>query len=137
METQEKKKIVLNGKDYRVSPYEFVYEQGKYYIMCQNHEEEETGMTRNYRIDLTTKIKVTNTKRAEYPFEENITDYCIKQLNMYAADNQDIVLEVDALGLRGLYDKLGLNITTMTSIRESIDELKKIKHLIICILDAP
>lgn len=105
----ENKKIQLKDKVYRVSPFEFVYEQGKYYIMCQNQNEEDNGITRNYRIDLMKEIKVTNTKRCSYPFEENITEYCIKQLNMYATDNQKIVLEVDGSGLRGLYDKLGLD----------------------------
>lgn len=106
----EKKKIVLNGKDYRVSPYEFLYEEGKYYVMCQSEKEEDTDELRNFRVDLMRNIKVLNSRRAEFPLEvENIQDYCLKSINMYGNESQPISLELDKAGLRGLYDKLGLD----------------------------
>ena len=56
----EKKKIVLNGKEYRVSPYEFLYEEGKYYVMSQHEKEEDTEELRNFRVDLMREIKILN-----------------------------------------------------------------------------
>ena len=105
----EKKELKLKSKQYRVSPFQFLFEQGKYYIMCQTEEDEGTGITRNFRIDLMRTVRTTNTKRVECPIEENLTDYLMRQINMYSPDMIDIVLEVNAKGLRGLYDKLGLD----------------------------
>ncbi|MCQ2749551.1 MAG: WYL domain-containing protein [Clostridia bacterium] len=120
----EKKKIVLNGKEYRVSPYEFLYEEGKYYVMSQHEKEEDTEELRNFRVDLMRNIKVLNSHRAEFPLEvENIQDYCLKSINMYGNEAESISLELDRAGLRGLYDKLGLD----TKIRVSKIEINKYK----------
>lgn len=127
----EKKELKVKPRDYVASPYEFVYEQGKYYIMALDKRDEEDGKTRNFRIDLMKDIQIGISKRAENPIDENLTDYCIKQLNMYSVeDEKPIILEADQLGLRGLYDKLGLQ--TNLKVKKISDEKYRIEFEASC-----
>ncbi|MCQ2911288.1 MAG: WYL domain-containing protein [Clostridia bacterium] len=118
----EKKQLQLKPDSYTVSPYHFIFEQGKYYLLCQLDEDEGTGTTRNFRIDLMRNIKVRNMNAQDCPIEEDLTEYCLRQVNMFSSDmdeEEEIVLEVNSAGLRGLYDKLGLDsVIKVTKVRD-------------------
>ncbi|MCQ2978300.1 MAG: WYL domain-containing protein [Clostridia bacterium] len=105
----ENKKWVKK-KEYKASPFEFLYEQSKYYIACQTNEDADEFITRNFRIDLMKNITLSNTLRKENPLEKvNVNEFVTTQMNMYSPEVEDITLEVNKKGLRGIYDKLGLD----------------------------
>lgn len=107
----ENKRLILKDEDYKGSPYDFIYEEGKYYVLMYLDKDEENDdytTTRRLRIDLMRNLKISNTKRIENPIQESFNDYCSGLVYMYGTDIADIELEVTPVGLRGIYDKMGV-----------------------------
>ncbi len=105
---EEGKKIVIKEKALTVSPYALIWENDKYYLVCNNAKYDNLM---HLRLDRIKKAEVTpETARhfsevSEYTEYFDIADYSSKTFNMYTGEIQEIELKCSKKILEQIVDR--------------------------------
>ena len=105
---QEGKKIVLKEKTLTVSPYALIWENDKYYLVCNNAKYDNLM---HLRLDRIKNVEITaDTYRhfsevSEYTEFFDIADYTSKTFNMYSGQTQEIELKCSKKILEQIVDR--------------------------------
>ncbi|MBQ2746779.1 MAG: transcriptional regulator [Clostridia bacterium] len=105
---EEGKKIVIKEKLLTVSPYALIWENDKYYLVCNNAKYDNLM---HLRLDRIKKAEITAedfrhfSEVSEYTEFFDIADYTSKTFNMYSGDIEEIELKCSKRILEQIVDR--------------------------------
>ncbi len=106
----ENRKISFREKEYELSPYALIWQNGHYYLVC-NHAKYDNLM--HIRLDRIKKVKITDTacrpysEVSDYKDKFDIADYIGRTFNMYAGELIEIKLKCGEDVLEQVIDRFG------------------------------
>lgn len=105
---EEGKKIVSREKTLTVSPYALIWENDKYYLVCNNQKYDNLM---HLRLDRIKKVEVLGfsarhfSEVSEYTEYFDVADYTSKTFNMYSGETEDIELKCSKKILEQIIDR--------------------------------
>ncbi len=105
--------IQRHGRRYRVSPYAMIWEQDKYYLVCNMDERDDLT---HFRLDRMKNVRIEPmawrhfSQVSEYKSSFNIADYARKCYNMYGGAVENVTLRCSNAILNDVFDRFGNDI---------------------------
>lgn len=101
----KKKRYRNHGQLYKVSPYQLIWENDCYYLVCFCHKHNDIS---RYRVDRMSEVAVSDEKRRALTIdEEELAKELLSTYNMYGGTKETVTLEMSTKLINVLIDRFG------------------------------
>ncbi len=102
-----------------VSPYDLVWNDEQYYLLCW-YEEDGKGDIRNFRVDRMGAVEVLDEAAEPRPKDYNVSDRVSQAFSMFSGESVDVKLKFTGAGwMNPVIDKFGTKVRIVESTDDS------------------
>lgn len=101
-----------DGKIYRISPYDLVWDEEFYYVLATSEEHPDVGP---YRVDRICNLKLLPEPAVPAPKSYSPETYVQQSFHMFGGDETEVVVECENEVMRSIIDRFGVDVNVWKS----------------------